>query len=646
MEHSNKVYAFPKAYFCHRSGNLETLIKARPIVCWTYYGSLPSGYVYSKAGSDYATAGGDSVFFEYLRMHNNTKIPLFDCLYFYCPMTSQYPDGYDATSPYMTALMDNMDELVNVNLCYGLFGSTGYRLYFDPNDKSFWMDVSFQQLTNNAGGVYYNVQFKLAGDRVNFNVGASAYAGCRSFMYRSDFGLGQRYQAQMYVCGIPFFGSYLGNQGNDVFSDDFASLNFYTTNWASVLERESIVNSWSWNYLNGYGGSWWGVAANYQNVWIGDYEPVEPDFDNAYWEGGTSDEGGGGGNFSDDSDDVIVDPLPDLDAVGTGFATLFTPTKGQLHALADVMWDSNVFTALQNLVENITDMFTSLSIVPFTVTAGSTVTVNWLGLPITGIDLTLALEQFYTFDMGSINLANDNRIFTSGSALDYSPFSKLGIFLPFIGFQDLDIDECRDATIGLKYRIDILSGTCVALISINGNTIYQFTGNCLSQIPITNESMQSLVTDAVNVGIAATASHSAAGAASADMTAAKSETDAAVRDAKMAHAQAHVSSSRGHLASATANAAMGLKPTFGKAGSISSSASLLAVKQPYLFLTTPRQSIPDHYQRYCGFPSNISDKLSKFKGFTVVEDIRLNGLVATSPEVSEIYQLLKSGVII
>lgn len=388
-------------------------------------------------------------------------------------------------------------------------------------------------------------------------------------------------------------------------------------------------------------------SPNTWNSFFDDYDPINDyDEDNPYFDGGTSEEGGGNGNFSDDSDTVDEDDLPVIDAIGTGFATLFSPSKSQLQSLSTVMWNGSVFAALQNLVENIEDMFTSLAIVPFEVSKGSTVEVTWFDLPITNIFLTLASQQYYEFDMGSINLAEDSRIYTSGSALDYSPFSKLGIFLPFIGFQELDIDECRDATIGLKYRIDILSGTCVALISVSGNTIYQFSGNCLSQIPITNENMQSLVSDAVNVGIAAVASHAASGAASADMTAAESTQDTAAREAKMAHAESHLVSSQGRLASATANAAMGMKPTFGKAGAISASASLLAVKQPYLFLTTPRQSIPDHYQRYCGFPSNISGKLNTFSGFTVVEDIRLNGLVATSPEVAEIYQLLKNGVII
>lgn len=390
-------------------------------------------------------------------------------------------------------------------------------------------------------------------------------------------------------------------------------------------------------------------ASIYNDVIIkfwGDYSPSIDDEDNPYWDGGTSEEGGGDGNFSDDSDNPEADDLPEIGAIGTGFATIFKPSLSQLRSLSELFWNSNVFTFLQNLVENITDMFTSLAMVPFEVTAGSTVSVTWLGID-TAISLTLAAKQYYEFNMGSINLAEDNRIFTSGSALDYSPFSTLGIYLPFIGYQELDIDECRGAVINLRYRIDILSGTCVAIIKVAGRDIYQFTGNCLTQIPITNENMQSLVSDAVNVGIAMAGAQAAKGTMSAvedniqssGMSADKSEL-------AMAHANTSLGHSEARLASATANVMSSGKPSFKKSGAISSSASMLAVKQPYLFLTTPRQSIPERYQRYCGFPSNITGTLGSFSGYTVVEDIRLNDLVATSPEVAEIYQLLKQGVIV
>lgn len=375
--------------------------------------------------------------------------------------------------------------------------------------------------------------------------------------------------------------------------------------------------------------------------------PSESDPENPWDDNGYSEEDTGDSNFSEDSDDIDLDTLPSIDAVGTGFATLFTPTKPQLKSLADIMWSHGIFQALQNLVQNISGMFTSLAMVPFTVENAGNVTVMFLGLIDTTVTLRLASKQFYEFNMGSINLATDDRIYSSGTCLDYSPFSKLGIFLPFIGYQDLDIDECRGCVINLKYRIDILSGACVALISLNGNTVYQFSGNCLTQIPITNENMQSLVSDAINVGIAASNARSAVGAASADIGAAeKSAMSQPKKDAAIAHAEAHQTTAMNQLHSATANAAMGLKPTFGKAGAISAASSMLAVKQPYLFLTTPRANIPFHYQKYCGFPSNITGKLNEFSGYTVVEDIRLNGLVATAPEVAEIYSLLKSGVII
>ena len=401
-----------------------------------------------------------------------------------------------------------------------------------------------------------------------------------------------------------------------------------------------------------YHGSRSGATSNYNNklaTWLANYTPIIPDDDNPYDElVDDNNHGGNNTNFSEDSDTVTEDNLPTISAVGTGFATLFAPTRGQLRSLSEIFWNSNFFTAMQNLVENITDMFTSLAMVPFTVPTGGTVEVTWLGMAITEVYLTLAAQQFLEFNMGTINLDADDRIFTYDNALDYSPFSKLGIYLPFIGYQDLDIDECRGSTINLKYRIDILSGACVALIKINGSTIYQFTGNCLTQIPITNESIQSLISDAVNVGIAAANARTVGAASSADIAAAEGSdkmTDVQKR-AHEAHARVSQTNADTHLQSATANAIMGLKPQYNKTGSVSAAAAMMSVRQPYLFLTTSRMAIPKYYEHYAGFPCNMTDTLGNFQGFTVVESIRLNDLVATTPEVEEIYELLKKGVII
>lgn len=369
--------------------------------------------------------------------------------------------------------------------------------------------------------------------------------------------------------------------------------------------------------------------------WLHGLEPEEEDDEDPYPDP----------DDDDDSDDPQPDPLPGISVVGSGFATIFTPSKTQLRNLAGLFWNETVFDFFQNLVENISDMFLSLAMVPFTVTAGSTVSVRWLGID-TAVSLTLAASQFMEFDMGSINLGGDTRIWRSNSALDYSPFSQLGIYLPFIGFRDLDIDDCRNKVMNLKYRIDILSGECVAIISLNGAVLYQFSGNCLTQIPLTNEGMQSLVADAVQVGLTVAAVSSAAGAASGEVAAESAANGGIAEKIGEFRGALQTSSAGRQLASTTANAVIGGKPMFNKTGSVSGAGGLLAVRQPYLYLKTPVSAIPDYYRRYCGYPCNKTGKLKSFTGYTVVEDIRLNGLTATAPEVAEIYSLLKGGVII
>lgn len=401
----------------------------------------------------------------------------------------------------------------------------------------------------------------------------------------------------------------------------------------------------------------WNVLASMLNIEHSTMNPYAP--------GGYSGEGGGDSskqNFGDASDFVNPDAMPDestIGAVDSGLLTIFTPSKAQLGHLSSLLWSNDFFSFVEKSLTGIEDLFVSLGIVPFVVTSGATAVVTWLNYSTLGpaqiptsVQLTKAASQFMEFNMGNVSLTgNDNRMFASDSVLDYSPYSRLGIYLPFIGYQELDIDECREKTINLKYRIDILSGACVALISINGRTLYQFSGNCITQIPLTSADYSQAINTAVNVGIAATSMGTSAALASAGdaLTSSKAESgkiDATMGDYQNAQHAAMVSNAENSLAGATANGFMGMKPNFKKTGAISGSTGLLSVKQPYLCLTTPRQSMPEGYEKVCGFPCNMGGKLGNFSGYTVVEDIRLNGLVATSPEVEEIYKLLKSGVII
>lgn len=398
-------------------------------------------------------------------------------------------------------------------------------------------------------------------------------------------------------------------------------------------------------------------------VWTAQTPPltldtVIPDDANPYDDAGHTGKGGGDPikqNFGDDSDFIVPDAMPTIGAVGSGLITVFNPTIGQVQRLAEVLWGADFFDWVNKIGSNIDDLFITFGMLPFVVTPGNTINVTYWGFLNlqSHIPMRLCGSQYEEFDMGSIDLGNDGRIHTTDSVFDYSPYSKLAIYLPFIGTEELDIDECRGAVLNLVYRIDVLSGSCLAIIWVNGRPLYQFAGNCMTQLPLTSVDASAMITNSVQIGAAiasAGTSQAVAGAGAAAVEEAMTKKEHPMSqlagEARIAGYQAQVSNATGNLASASANASMGMKPNFKHTGALGASTSMFAIKQPYLILTTPNEAVPEFYEKYCGLPSNITKRLGDLSGFTVVEDIRLNGLVATSPEVDEIYKLLKSGVII
>lgn len=76
-------------------------------------------------------------------------------------------------------------------------------------------------------------------------------------------------------------------------------------------------------------------------------------------------------------------------------------------------------------------------------------------------------ENIIDVDCGSVTISEQYH-----NVLDYSPFSRLTIFLPFIGFVDLDDKMVMNNTVRVNYRVDVLSGRCLAeiYVMLNGTT--------------------------------------------------------------------------------------------------------------------------------------------------------------------------------
>lgn len=335
-------------------------------------------------------------------------------------------------------------------------------------------------------------------------------------------------------------------------------------------------------------------------------EPPDP-----YEEGGETEEGGGDGTFSEEGTDVEVPELPQVTAVSTGFIKLFNPSLSQLNSLSTYMWgtgfDLNTF---KKLFADPMDCILGLSIVPVNVPSGGSETVN-IGNISTGISMTRAGSQYVEVDCGTIHVTE-----YWGGFLDYEPYTKAEIYLPYIGTHTISADDIMGKSINVTYHVDILSGACVAYVTCGGTVLYNFIGQCSSSIPVTSRDWTNVINGVMNIA-GAIGSMVATGGASAPM----------------------------QIPGVAASAVNALKPNIEKSGAMGGTGGLMAIQKPYLILTRPRQAVPKNQNKYTGYPSYITTNLETVGGYTEIEHIHLENIPALGDELSEIELLLSKGVI-
>ena len=369
-------------------------------------------------------------------------------------------------------------------------------------------------------------------------------------------------------------------------------------------------------------------SSRYSSVWSafgGSVQDLETIFPNSYQDyvappedtdpynpGGSSGTGGGTGSFDGTGDNIYIPGLPTLSSNSTGFITLFNPSITQLNELSTFMWSSGFDLAtFKKLFADPMNCILGLSIVPVAVPNGETSIVS-VGNISTGVSMTKAASQYVTVDCGTLNV---NEYW--GAYLDYDPYTKAEIYLPYIGTHALSVDDIMGKSVHVVYHVDILSGACAAYVKCGKSVLYTFIGQCSSSIPITGNDWTNVINGVLSIA-GAVGSMVATGGASAPMAA-------------------------GMIASTAVN---GLKPNVEKSGSMSGTGGMLGIQTPYLILTRPRQATPKYQNKFSGYPSFITMSLGECSGYTEVETVHLENIAATEQELSEIERLLKGGVIL
>lgn len=428
---------------------------------------------------------------------------------------------------------------------------------------------------------------------------------------------------------MAFVTTYSGNASTESLSD-YTKYKNAVVDWSTYHNELTI---WTDDFTSGW--------SSYFNFVFGThYAPPDAGIpDNPYDPLDPSGEGGGGGTFDDSSDPIIDSSIPTLSMADTGFTRIYNPTLSQVNQLAEYMWKTdNIFETLWNklkqVFENPMDVMIAFNIVPVPVPDGGTKDFTIMYIP-TGIPLTAAASQFVDVDCGTVDLTG-----FYGSALDYSPYTKVHCYLPYIGTVSLDTDEVMNNTLQVKYRVDIVSGGCVAKILVSGNVLYQYSGHCSISVPFTASDFSQYVNAMLKVASVATGFITGGAAGGAlSMGASQSQVD------KAEEGQISYGALIAQNVTNTVQSVTGSKPIAQHAGTFNGNTGYLGVRYPYLIIEVPRQCLPSTYQSMNGYPSMISLPLGDCSGYTVVQQVQLTGVPATEQEHEEILKLLKGGVI-
>jgi hypothetical protein len=361
--------------------------------------------------------------------------------------------------------------------------------------------------------------------------------------------------------------------------------------------------------------------------------------------------GGGKGDHDHKYDPVPLPSLPSMGAVDAGFVTLYRLYEAQMRIFAGDLYKQDIVTMMKNWWDKPEDFIVSCLALPFSPTVSGAakpnftwdnVTVGWQHY------YNVVSDQYFSISCGDVAV---NPFF--GSCFDYSPYTKIKCWLPFIGYVDLNVDEIMGKTINVTYHIDAFTGDCVAFVSVGvvGQTgpqvprvLGSFSGNCAMRIPTNAVGYDSVINGSLGLiaGVAATIGIAAAGGAGVAAAVDEGAGEAVIA-AKSVSTVAHASS---QLASSTISSVTNMKANVSKNGAMGGAFGWLGVQKPHLIYEIARQALPEGYKDLRGYPCYMGGKLGEFEGYTEINDIRLNNIPATEPEIEEIYKLLKGGIII
>lgn len=307
-------------------------------------------------------------------------------------------------------------------------------------------------------------------------------------------------------------------------------------------------------------------------------------------------------------EDPIIPVVPPIVSGGAkGLLTVYNPTLSQLNQFGQWLWatplSQDIGTEFLKMFADPMDAVIGLHEIYATPTNSGESTIK-AGYFDSNVPSAVVGNRYIKINCGSIVVEEYYHNY-----LDYSPYTKCFIYLPFIGIVPVSANDIIGNAVNIKYHVDLYNGSCIAVVTVAkqnySSTVYQFNGNCAVDLPITS-AYNSVVRNAM-LGMVSGAI--AGGAAFG-----------AVRGA--AHSEISVQHS----------------------GSFGASYGAMGAKIPYIIVKRPVQKIVYNYSESYGYPAHKMVYVGNCSGYLRAREVRVLSTTATNIEKEMIVNALKTGV--
>ena len=341
------------------------------------------------------------------------------------------------------------------------------------------------------------------------------------------------------------------------------------------------------------------------------------------------------GSFDNTSDVITPSTAPTTNALAGEMLHAYKVTQQELNLLAEALYPDTIFQAT-DVVEALCGIWNSifmakyvdfvldLIVLPLNIPAPNLVNMRVGGKYVvtaqTGyVQTHLVQQQWVDFSCGSLGIDEYWANF-----LDYSG-TRVKLFLPYVGYIDIQPEYVINGSIGVDYRFNIFDGSFMCYVTstsglseLETSLIGQYSGVAAMHIPLQSRDYASKVS-----GLISAIGTVAAGAASGG-----------------------VSSAAGVGLATTLSNTLIQKPGTSHANGYNASSSFLSHRKPYLLIERQCAQFSDMRQKEVGVPLNVAGTLSECEGLTVADTAHLDTIPAIKEVKERIGELLAQGIIL